>query len=273
MSDNKTEKPTPRRRQKAREQGQVARSRDLSGILACRAHSAWSHGRAIRESKRGEACCDTPLSIPAEIRYRPAAPYLFGRGWTLAQVCSASDGDRLDHCRLLGGLAQGGLVFAPEALVPKDRAAQSGEETGTDVFPHRLERALEVAAAVRRHRLCRLRHPRDHWIAIVIASNTSFWTFGSLPADDLFEVRGSPRWSCWYGRWWITSSPGEKRKATCGCRARRCGRKPRIPTATRRSRCASGVAAADAAAVDVARNRKGHRRGHQPDPLCGGDAL
>ncbi|RDJ94039.1 flagellar biosynthetic protein FlhB, partial [Lacticaseibacillus rhamnosus] len=34
MSNNKTEKPTPRRRQKAREQGQVARSRDLFSILA-----------------------------------------------------------------------------------------------------------------------------------------------------------------------------------------------------------------------------------------------
>ncbi len=34
MSENKSEKPTPRRRQKAREQGQVARSRDLSGALA-----------------------------------------------------------------------------------------------------------------------------------------------------------------------------------------------------------------------------------------------
>jgi flagellar biosynthetic protein FlhB len=29
--DNKTEKPTPRRRQKAREKGQVARSRELAG--------------------------------------------------------------------------------------------------------------------------------------------------------------------------------------------------------------------------------------------------
>ena len=34
MSENKSEKPTPRRRQKAREQGQVARSRDLSSTLA-----------------------------------------------------------------------------------------------------------------------------------------------------------------------------------------------------------------------------------------------
>ena len=34
MSDQKTEKPTPQRRQKAREQGQVARSRDLSSTLA-----------------------------------------------------------------------------------------------------------------------------------------------------------------------------------------------------------------------------------------------
>ena len=34
MADqNKTEKPTPRRRQKAREQGQVARSRDLVAAL------------------------------------------------------------------------------------------------------------------------------------------------------------------------------------------------------------------------------------------------
>ena len=32
--DSKTEKPTPRRRQKAREQGQVARSRDLAAALS-----------------------------------------------------------------------------------------------------------------------------------------------------------------------------------------------------------------------------------------------
>src|SRR5690348_17189006 len=32
--DNKTEQPTPRRRQKAREKGQVARSRELMGSLA-----------------------------------------------------------------------------------------------------------------------------------------------------------------------------------------------------------------------------------------------
>ncbi|RME65008.1 MAG: hypothetical protein D6778_07025, partial [Nitrospirae bacterium] len=32
--EEKTQQPTPRRRQKAREQGQVARSRELTGMLA-----------------------------------------------------------------------------------------------------------------------------------------------------------------------------------------------------------------------------------------------
>src|SRR5205807_2599992 len=46
MADqNKTEKATPRRRQKAREQGQVARSRDLVAGVGTMADVAVAHGR------------------------------------------------------------------------------------------------------------------------------------------------------------------------------------------------------------------------------------
>jgi len=115
MSDNKTEKPTPRRRQKAREQGQVARSRDLSGTLAVSgvvgliAWQGYSGIEAWRNLLRHtfEFSSGDPLT--------PAAPLLIWTGWTVAR-CAAPVMAVAWTLALLGGVAQGGLVFAPEAL-------------------------------------------------------------------------------------------------------------------------------------------------------------
>ena len=91
----------------------------------CRAHSASSHGRAIRESKPGEVCCGRPSSSPAQIRSRPHAPLFVWTGWTLVK-CVVPVMATAWTMSLLGGLAQGGLVFAPEALIPKVERAQPG---------------------------------------------------------------------------------------------------------------------------------------------------
>lgn len=116
MADqSKTERASPRRRQKAREQGQVARSRDLTAglagmtaVLVC----AWQMPGFAGEwrgllrrglnlaATRPEAIVPTWRDVLPALR---AAGLVAGLGWLTA---------------VAGGFAQGGLVFAPSALAP-----------------------------------------------------------------------------------------------------------------------------------------------------------
>ncbi len=115
--DNKTEKPTPRRRQKAREKGQVARSRDLAagaatmgGVLALASQVPGFAGHwremlrsSLEQGTSSELRIDNAL--PAWSSLAPFRGLLLAIGltWVLATA---------------GALAQGGLVFAPSALAP-----------------------------------------------------------------------------------------------------------------------------------------------------------
>lgn len=116
MSDqNKTEKATPRRRQKAREKGQVARSRDLVaalGTMSAVILLAWQM-RAF--------AADWRLLLRHELDSAATRPnqlipvwhndlFVF-RGLAIAAALSWL-------AATIGGVAQGGLVFAPAALAP-----------------------------------------------------------------------------------------------------------------------------------------------------------
>jgi len=119
MADSsKTEKATPQRRKKAREQGQVARTRELSTALAwggALALVAWQVPDVTRQW-RGLLQNSLDLSIQEPIR--PGGPILFWMAcgvlrWIVPVAATAW------VLSLSGGLAQGGLVFAPEALALK----------------------------------------------------------------------------------------------------------------------------------------------------------
>lgn len=117
MADqSKTEQATPRRREKAREQGQVARSRDLIAGLSTMAAVmllAWqlpnfaSQWKQILVRQLDAAALHPSQTIPASRHdfgiFRGVA-LAAGLSWMLAVVA---------------GVAQGGIVFAPEALSPK----------------------------------------------------------------------------------------------------------------------------------------------------------
>ena len=117
MADSsKTEQATPRQRQKARKRGQVTRSRELSGALShvCRRRRcvlSW----AARRFRTGRIFSATHLTLQAPTPIEPGGPLLFWTSveamrWVLPIVvagCAVS---------LVAGLAQGGFVFAPEAL-------------------------------------------------------------------------------------------------------------------------------------------------------------
>lgn len=113
--ESKTEKASPRRRQKAREQGQVARSRDLTaGLSAMTAviFCAWQmpafagQWKGLFRQGLEFAATHPEQTVPV---WRNAWPVFSGvalaagMGWLIATV---------------GGLMQGGFVFAPAALAP-----------------------------------------------------------------------------------------------------------------------------------------------------------
>lgn len=116
MADaNKTEQATPRKRQKAREQGQIARSRDLVagvGTMAAVLLLAWqlpgfaADWRACLRHQLDTVAAGPNDTLPAWPRNLP----LF-RGVALAATLSW-------FVATLSGIAQGGLVFAPAALKP-----------------------------------------------------------------------------------------------------------------------------------------------------------
>jgi flagellar biosynthetic protein FlhB len=116
MADqSKTEKASPRRRQKAREQGQVARSRDLTAglaamtavvVLAAEMPAFASQWRGMLRQQLELAATHPDQLVPV---WRNAWPVFrgvamaAGMSWVIATA---------------GGLVQGGLVFAPSALAP-----------------------------------------------------------------------------------------------------------------------------------------------------------
>src|SRR5271165_63708 len=176
MSDNKTEKPTPRRRQKSREQGQVARSRDLSGILALSGAFgvlAWQGASGVEAWR---SLLRQALEGSGGDSFSPTAPLFLWTGWTLAK-CVVPVMATAWTMSLLGGLAQGGVVFAPEALIPKIERLSPAQKLGQMFSLTGLSGLLKSMLPFAAIGYVGFATIRDHWIAIVIASNTSFWTF------------------------------------------------------------------------------------------------
>jgi flagellar biosynthetic protein FlhB len=127
--DNKTEKATEHRRQKAREEGQVARSRELSAtaamlagifVLVAQAPASlllWRHffRTVLDQAARNELTLATPLfpwtaQLLLEWLWKPLAA-----AWGIATLVS---------------LAQGGVVFAPKLLAPDAAKLNPGKKLG-----------------------------------------------------------------------------------------------------------------------------------------------
>jgi len=119
MADqSRTEKATPQRRKKAREQGQVARSRELSNALAwsgALALVAWQVPDAARQWR---GLLQSSLDLSTHEPLTPGGPILFWTAigvmrWILPVLATAW------VFSLSSGVAQGGLLFAPQALAFK----------------------------------------------------------------------------------------------------------------------------------------------------------
>ncbi len=114
---NQTEQATPRRRQKAREKGQVARSRDLIGAAsgAAAVFVLYSLMSSFPLAWRGflQDCLEGAVS--GNLRMDALSPVLTHSGLFVATAAALGLGWTV---ALASALAQGGLVFAPTSLLP-----------------------------------------------------------------------------------------------------------------------------------------------------------
>jgi len=128
MADSsKSEKATPQRRKKAREQGQVARTRELSSALAWSGALALVAWQVPDVARQWRGLLQASLDLSIHEAPTPGGPILFWAGcsvlrWIVPVAATAW------VLSVSGGLAQGGLVFAPEALAPKpERMSPAGK--------------------------------------------------------------------------------------------------------------------------------------------------
>ncbi len=150
MADqNKTEKATPRRRLKAREQGQVARSRDLVaalGTMTAIVLLAWqlpafiADWRGLLRHELDLVATRPDQLLPVwrnDLAIVRGVALAAGLSWLVATV---------------GGVAQGGLVFAPAALTPKlsrlSPASRMGQLFSLSALSHLLKALLPTGVII-----------------------------------------------------------------------------------------------------------------------------
>jgi flagellar biosynthetic protein FlhB len=190
MADaSKTEKPTPQKRKKAREQGQVARSRELSGALA------WSGAIAIIAwqthdvPQQWRGLLQRALDFPAGDSLSPNSAVLFMTGaavlrWAIPVLLASW------VIALTTGIAQGGLVFAPEALAfkpeklsPANKLKQMFSLTGLSGI---LKSLIPFAAIA----WIGISTIENSWRAVVQASDVGVRQYVGFLAGTMWEL-------CW----------------------------------------------------------------------------
>jgi len=188
MADtSKTEQATPKRRKKAREQGQVARSRELPGVLALAAVLGVLALIAPIALTRWTTLYRNVLFVAATSDLESNGPMLFWSvievmRWLLPVLLAAMG------VSLCAGLVQGGINIAPEALAlkfermnPTARLSQMFSPMGLSQM---LKSLLPFAAIV----WVVVNAIQAHWAAMVNASSLGLHAFAGFVGSVVFEV-------------------------------------------------------------------------------------
>ena len=127
--DDKTEQATPRRREKAREQGQVARSREVAGALIGFAGLLVLLWISAGELQRWRTSWRTWTELAWQSDFNAGTPILTWSGvaamrWILAPLALVWG------LAVASSVAQGGMVFAAEALTPNVERLSPAKKLG-----------------------------------------------------------------------------------------------------------------------------------------------
>ncbi len=188
MADSsKTEQATPRRRDKAREQGQVARSRDLPGVFALGAvagtamliaPSSLAHWRTLYRNvlaaaATGDMTANGPVLFWSSVEaLRFLGPILF-----LAMLLSG-----------LSGLAQGGVNFAPGALALKIERLNPVNRLGQIFSPVGLSNLLKSLLPFAAILWIAIAALRSNWRTMVQASSLGLRVFTGFVGSMIFAL-------------------------------------------------------------------------------------
>ncbi len=185
--DNKTEQATPRRRQRAREKGQVARSRDLIGACSGLAATLLLAGQMPRFAQAWGRMLHGSLdaSISGNLRMDGLPPFFTNSGLFVAVALVLGAGW---VTAIASALAQGGPVFAPASLLPsasRMSPAKKLEQMFSISALRGLIKSLLPAAAVAYVGILCLQ--RD-WLALMSLPSRTSRTVVGFAAARLFEI-------------------------------------------------------------------------------------
>jgi flagellar biosynthetic protein FlhB len=188
MADSsKTEEATPKKRLKAREQGQIARSRELPGILAFAAvlgvitiitPTAITHWTVLYRNT---------LYAAASGDMEANGPILF---WSVVEVMRWIVPSLLAGLAIsvLSGFAQGGVNFAPEALALKFNRLSPASKLGQLFSAMGLSNLLKSLLPFSAMMWIVVVVMRSHWGAMVHASSLGSRMFTNLVGSMVFEM-------------------------------------------------------------------------------------
>jgi flagellar biosynthetic protein FlhB len=188
MADgSKTEQATPKRREKAREQGQVARSRDLPGVFALAGVSGVMALLAPTAITHWTTFYRNTLSAASTGNLESNGPLLF---WSSVEVMRwivpiLMAGMLLS---LLSGLAQGGINFAPGALSLKFERFNPATKVGQIFSPVGLSNLLKSLLPFGAIVWLFINSVRAHWEMMAHASSLGLRVFTSFVGSMLFEL-------------------------------------------------------------------------------------
>jgi len=188
MADaSKTEKPTPRHRKQARDRGQVTRSRELSGALSMAAVAAvlWFMGRGAVPS--WTTFFRNVLDSANTDAITANGPLLFWTSvqairWVFPIVAAAL------AVALFTSLAQGGFVFAPDALTPKFERMSPAGKLKQMVSLAALSNILKSLVPFAGIAWVGYASIRSHWALILASSSVDARNFANLASSILVGI-------------------------------------------------------------------------------------
>ncbi|MGA9798817.1 MAG: EscU/YscU/HrcU family type III secretion system export apparatus switch protein [Terriglobales bacterium] len=191
MADGKTEKPTAKRRKDAREKGQISRSRDLSSALAWGGSLALLVFQAPNAAHQWRGLLQSTLDLAVEGPLTVGGPAMF---WNLTAVLRWSIPLLITAwvMSVAGGLAQGGLTFATDALTPKverfSPAGKLGQMFSLTGLSAILKSLLPFAVIV----WIGFATIQDRWPIIVSAASMTPRSYVAFLAGAMYSI-------CWKG--------------------------------------------------------------------------
>lgn len=188
MADSsKTERATPKRRNKAREQGQIARSRELPNVLALTGVAGVLTLMGSTSISRWITFYRACFAIASTGNLDPNGPLLF---WSAVEVMRWIVPILLAGMTLsvVSGLAQGGINFAPGALALKFDRFNPAARLGQIFSPLGLSNMLKSLLPFGAILWIALNSIRDHWPIMVHASSLGLRVFAGFVGSMILAL-------------------------------------------------------------------------------------